>query len=249
MSEIYAGNVVRIAIDELGYQEKASNKDLDSKTANAGTGNWTKYARDLWEAVPHFFQGPKNGYDWCTILFDWCVYMASGKDSKRAQEALCYTGPYGAGCGPSVAYYKAAGRFWPRLADGEKLFIPKPGDQIFFGTESSVRHTGMVEYVDGGTVHTIEGNSGNMVRRRSYALSNPDILGYGRPKYDGDEPPTEALPFVDVKKGSWYYDAVKWAWENGIVAGTDETHFSPNKACTRAEVLEMIYAYNKSLNR
>lgn len=246
MSEIYASEVLRVAIAELGYIEKASNKDLDSKEANPGTNNWTKYARDLWAADPHFYQGPKNGYDWCTVFVDWCVYMASHRDSVRAQAAMCYTGPYGAGCGPSVAYYKAAGRFWPRLGDGGKLFTPKTGDQIFFGSASSVRHTGIVERVEGGTVHTIEGNSGNMVRRRSYALSNADILGYGRPRYDGDEPPAEVMPFTDVKKGSWYYDAVKWAWENGITAGTDETHFSPNRAITRAEVVQMMYSMSKN---
>ena len=156
--------------------EKASNRDLDSKTGNPGTGNWTKYARDLWAAEPHFYQGPKNGYEWCTVFVDWCIYMASGRDSRRAQKALYYTGPYGAGCGMSVRYYQAAGAWHS---------APEPGDQIFFGTASNVRHTGLVEKVENGMVYTIEGNSNHMVRRRTYALSDSSILGYGRPAYDG----------------------------------------------------------------
>ena len=245
MSKIYAADVVNIAAEEVGYIEKATNKDLDRYTGNPGTGNWTKYARDLWAANPHFYQGPKNGYDWCAVFFDWCVYMAADMDSRMAQDALYYTGPYGAGCGPSVAYYQAAGA-WNDRVYNNRLFVPKPGDQIFFGSASSVQHTGLVERVEDGVVYTIEGNSDNMVRRRSYALNNSYILGYGRPKYDGDSKPTE-LPFVDVPDDAWYHDAVAWAYENGITAGTDPTHFSPYENCTRAQVVQMLYKLNLSL--
>ena len=43
--------------------------------------------------------------------------------------------------------------------------------------------------------------------------------------------------FLDVKKSDWYYKAVMWAVEKGITAGTDATHFSPNKTCNRGEIL------------
>ena len=231
MANLYRDEVLRVAAEEVGYIEKASNQDLDSKTANPGAGNWTKYARDLWAADPHFYQGPKNGYEWCTIFVDWCVYVAAGRDSQRAQMALYYTGPYGAGCGPSVAYYKAA-KAWHSA--------PMPGDQIFFGTESNVRHTGLVEKVENGKVFTIEGNADNRVKRRSYLLTDGSILGYGRPNYDGDKKPA-SLPFSDVPKNAWYRDAVQWAWEKGVTGGTGEDRFSPNKTCTRAEVVTMLY--------
>ena len=231
MGKIYRDEVLRVAAEEVGYMEKASNRNLDSKTANAGSGNWTKYARDLWVADPHFYQGPKNGYDWCAVFVDWCVYEAAARDSARAQKALHYTGPYGAGCDASVAYYKAAGAWYQ---------TPKSGDQVFFGTQSAVRHTGLVEKVEGSRLYTIEGNSSNMVCRKSYALTDASILGYGRPAYDGASKPS-TLPFVDVKKNAWYYDAVVWAYENGITAGTDPTHFSPDKSCSRAELVQMIY--------
>lgn len=48
----------------------------------------------------------------------------------------------------------------------------------------------------------------------------------------------ESFRFEDVKKpGDSYYIPVCWAVEQGITAGTDETHFSPNKPCTRAEIV------------
>ena len=49
-------------------------------------------------------------------------------------------------------------------------------------------------------------------------------------------------PFVDVKKKHWYYDAVIWAVENGITGGTDATHFSPKRTCSRSEILQFLYA-------
>ncbi len=48
-------------------------------------------------------------------------------------------------------------------------------------------------------------------------------------------------PFRDVKDGAYYYDAVLWAAENGVVYGTDTTHFSPDKTCTRGQVVCFLY--------
>ncbi len=231
MSKIYISEVLRIAAEEVGYLEKATNDRLDDKTANAGPGNWTKYARDLWEAEPHFYQSCKNGYDWCAVFADWCRYMAGGKDATHAQAISFQTGPYGASCDFAVRYYKQAGAWYKE---------PQPGDQIFFGNANGAQHTGLVERVEGGVVYTIEGNSGNAVRRRSYSLTDGSILGYGRPAYDGAKKPKE-LPFVDVPQDAWYRDAVAWAWENGVTAGVDPTHFAPGRAITRAEVVQMLY--------
>ena len=48
-------------------------------------------------------------------------------------------------------------------------------------------------------------------------------------------------PFVDVDDGDYFRDAVLWAAEYGITTGTDERHFSPDKACTRAEVVTFLW--------
>lgn len=244
MSKIYVEDVLRIAAGEVGYLEKATNKDLDSQTGNPGKGNWTKYARDLFASKPSYYNGNKNGYDWCAVFVDWCLYKAAGNDAEAAQKALCYTGPYGAGCKSSVTYYKEAKRF--HLRDG---YTPKPGDQIFFGTSAStVHHTGLVESVSGTTVTTIEGNSGNSVRRCIYATDNDQIYGYGRPKYDGTKAPDAVSPdtgfsFEDVPEDAYYRKAVEWAVKSGIVAGTSKFTFSPKKKLTRADAVVMLYKF------
>ena len=48
-------------------------------------------------------------------------------------------------------------------------------------------------------------------------------------------------PFVDVKQGSWYEKAVMWAKEKRITTGTDAYHFSPNAACTRAQIVSFLW--------
>lgn len=49
------------------------------------------------------------------------------------------------------------------------------------------------------------------------------------------------VKFVDVPNNAWYRGAVQWAVENKITSGTDKTHFSPNKKCTRAEIVQFLW--------
>ena len=57
---------------------------------------------------------------------------------------------------------------------------------------------------------------------------------------------TSAMPFTDVPVGSYYYDAVLWAVENGITKGTSETRFSPDDTCTRAQIVAFLWRSEKS---
>lgn len=177
MSELQ--KVIDIALNEVGYIEKASNKNLDNKTANAGTANYNKYARDL-DNISGFYNGKKNGYDWCDIWVDWTFVKAVGVD--RALELLCQPKKStGAGCYFSMGFYIAKKQFFA---------TPKVGDQIFFGNGDDIYHTGLVYKVDSSKVYTIEGNTSkdgsgysNMVAKKSYPLGASYIAGYGRPKY------------------------------------------------------------------
>ena len=54
-------------------------------------------------------------------------------------------------------------------------------------------------------------------------------------------PGTTANPFRDVASGAYYYNAVLWAVEWGITTGTSATAFSPNKPCTRAQIVTFLY--------
>ena len=60
------------------------------------------------------------------------------------------------------------------------------------------------------------------------------------------EPKTNTMPFTDVNAGSYYYDAVLWAVENGITKGTSDTTFSPNMTCSRAQIVAFLWRSEKS---
>jgi len=168
-----ASEIVAIAKSQIGYKEKASNKNLDDNTANAGSANWTKYARDL--AAAGYYNGNKNGYAWCDVFVDWCFFKAYG--ATEGQRIQCQTGDCGAGCTYSMQYYKAQGRL---------DMNPKVGDQLFFrySGSSGADHTGIVVEVTASQIITVEGNSGDRVKQNTYSRSYGCIVGYGHPKYD-----------------------------------------------------------------
>ena len=59
-------------------------------------------------------------------------------------------------------------------------------------------------------------------------------------------PRSRTMPFADVPAGSYYYDAVLWAVENGITKGTSDTTFSPNDTCTRAQIVSFLWRSEKT---
>lgn len=60
------------------------------------------------------------------------------------------------------------------------------------------------------------------------------------------QPQGKPLPFTDVKAGSWYEDAIRWAYEQGITAGTSATAFSPDMTCTRGQVVTFLWRMHGS---
>lgn len=206
--------LLEIARKELGYHEKETNSNLDSPSTNSGDGNYTKYARDL--AAAGYYQASKQGFAWCDMFVDWCFLQLCDGNPKKAQEIICQSGPYGAGCEWSARYYKDVGRFYTNN--------PCPGDQIFF---SNYAHTGIVESVDNNIITTIEGNTSNMVARRTYDINSSKIDGYGRPRYDKEGESTVAPTVTGIvstgteadEKAIWDY-CKKMGMNDYGIAGT-----------------------------
>lgn len=147
----------------------------NSGSAGAGALNAARSQLGVREATGRNDGLPANRYSngrrepWCANFVAWSFRQA-GTPLPGNQRSLA-----------SVQYMedqmKANGMF--------HRGTPQPGDIIFFANRGGSdagrgRHVGIVEKVENGRVHTIEGNSSNAVRRRSYALNNPRISGYGR---------------------------------------------------------------------
>ena len=133
-------------------------------------------------------------------------------------------------------------------ANGQFVQDPQPGDWVLFDWNANKipDHIGTVEGVGKTTITTLEGNVGDAFKRL-IRQRDSKIMGYIRPKWPIETDPD--MPFVDVPKKAYYYNAVKWAVENGITSGTDKTHFSPNAKCTRAQIVTMLYAFYKLIKK
>lgn len=78
-------------------------------------------------------------------------------------------------CSDGVAWFEGKGQF----KDGS--YVPAAGDIIFFdwGNDGTIDYVGIVESVSKENVNTIEGNSGDAVKRHSYPIGDSRIYGYG----------------------------------------------------------------------
>ena len=199
--------VIDYALSQVGYHEKASNSQLDDFTANSGDQNWNKYAAYL-DTLSGFYNSQhKNGYAWCDIFVDFCFVHVYGRSA--AQFLLCQPdNSAGAGCSFSAQYFRNKGQFHEKN--------PQPGDQIFFGSGwGSVWHTGLVVAVSDSYVTTIEGNTSDQVAKRTYRINDPNIFGYGRPRWgtpdegEADPPAQTEEPKPPVEEPVKYQYDVK----------------------------------------
>lgn len=136
-------------------------------------------------------------------FIDWCFYKAVGLD--RARELLI---GWSAGCVQDWYWLKSAGRI---------VSNPQRGDLIFF---RNLSHIGIIENIEGNTIHTIEGNTSNSaeliinggcVARKTYSKSSSAIYGYARPAYSYDDngdiivtpsQPSNTIVYSLIRKGS-----------------------------------------------
>lgn len=109
--------------------------------------------------------------EWCAIFVSWCANQTGNLNSAVPKFALCEDG---------IRWYQSRGQ-WAARGDT----TPVAGDIIFFdwGADGNPDHVGIVVGSDGTNVYTVEGNSGDQVRTKSYALNSNVIFGYGLPNY------------------------------------------------------------------
>lgn len=110
--------------------------------------------------------------EWCACFVSWCAeqcgYIESGLIPKFS------------GCIDGSNWFKSNGQW------ADRNYEPKAGDIIFFDWEGdgSTDHVGIVEKCENGTVYTVEGNSGDACRTRTYSVGSSVIYGYGIPAYN-----------------------------------------------------------------
>ena len=154
--------------NQVGYLEKRSNANLDSKTANAGYGNYTKYSRDVNDMGLMGCQGQP----WCATYQFWNCAKIFGK-----AKALEIMGNGFYNCNSVKAHSRSKGTWHS---------TPKLGALVIFRNGA---HIGRVIRISGNTIYTNEGNTssgglnhveanGGCVAEKSYTIGNSQIDGY-----------------------------------------------------------------------
>lgn len=159
--------MIKIAENEVGYLEKKTNSQLDSKTANAGYNNYTKYWRDVYSSY--------QTQPWCACFVSWVFMKAFGLNKAKT---LLKHWPY--------VYCPTLGAKFTKYAN------PQKGDIVIFYRGGTFAHTGIVTKVDGDKFWAIEGNTsgasgivanGGGVCRKSYYNSQLPGTKFCRPNY------------------------------------------------------------------
>lgn len=167
--------LIAIEEEELGYLEKKSNAQLDSKTANAGYNNYTKYWRDinkwgLFKYAADWAGGPD--WSWCAGLQTWCFVKAFG--AEAAKKLLLHL--------PFISCQVMGTKAKSKLKS-----TAKRGDIVLFSKSGVFKHTGLVYKVDSSYVYTIEGNTssksgvvanGGAVAKKKYSLATIKKAGH-----------------------------------------------------------------------
>ena len=165
-------------------------------------------ARMLTMAVPELGRNNSvyfNGYtgEWCHRFADWLAMHAGQPKTRIPNTSNCGVGivwfvndaqsggfffKNAAHKARMISAYPAIDHLAPTLTNAEAAYIPSPGDYIYFRwtnapASTNVSHVGIVRTVTDTALTTFEGNSGDQVVSRTFALDNAQIVGYGKPQY------------------------------------------------------------------
>lgn len=122
-----------------------------------------------------WYTGKADGANWCATFVSWCADQAGILNTAIPKFQSCDAG---------VKWFKDKNQFdyVSRYGGGG---LPARGKIIFFckGNKNDSTHVGIVTKVEGNKVYTVEGNTSNTVKERSYDTNNSRILGYASPNY------------------------------------------------------------------
>lgn len=143
-----------------------SNELVNLALSQLGNKGGEKYWR---------WAGLSSRCEWCALFVSWC----GDKTGLRAAGQI----PYFSFVSDGVSFYKNKGKWIDgsevNTSNCDKLIYP--GMIIFFDWEPDGKpnHVGIVTKVENGRIYTVEGNSSDAVRERSYSANSDHIFGFG----------------------------------------------------------------------
>ena len=180
-------DIVNIAKSQIGYHEGKNSSQLSG--TSDGTNNYTEFGRWI---------GRQDM--WCSIFVSWCAYNAGVSTSVINKTASTVNG---------LQQFIDQKRAYTRANVAAGKYTPKAGDIVYFKNNRNnniTNHVGIVTNYSGSTLYTVEGNSGDRVKPKSYKISDTYIVYICSPNYDNKSvdggKDTGNVEFVTLKSGS-----------------------------------------------
>lgn len=229
-------DLITIAKNEEGYIEKASNANLDSKTVNKGTNNYTKYSRDVNNVGLMGCQGQA----WCATYQFWLELQTFGKEQALKNWNMTGNTYVGYNCFATYNAFKAAGKagMTPKLGALVIFTFSHMGRVIDIYTKNGVKKYSCAE---GNTSSNLNDRNGGQVKikeRDFYDTST--IKGFCYIDYDVvEEQPKKSGWYQEdggwrfylgntgnYVKNDWYLDdSGQWAWFDGAGMAIHDTWY------------------------
>jgi glucan-binding YG repeat protein len=192
-------NLIQRAYAEEGYIEKASNMCLDSKLANKGSNNYTKYSRDIDNVGLMGCQAQA----WCATHQFWLEVQEYGVDKALEHWNMTRKSYVGYNCFSTYTKFENVGKVG---------HTPKLGALVVF----TFSHMGRVISIDnthktfqceeGNTSSNLADRNGGQVKIKTRSFYDSTIKGFCYIDYDSDEPPMpQTVGWVQESNGRWRY--------------------------------------------
>lgn len=159
-----------------------------------GSNNYNAYA----PIVAQLYGANLQNQPWCDIFVDAAFCKCFGLQ-KAMELTYQYKGCGGAACRNSAQFYKDNHAYYQ---------VPEVADQVFFYVDGVENHTGIVEFVTADSITTIEGNTSDSVKRKTYSRTNVTIAGYGRPRWEvlEDTPDTGTSEPIEIRRNYFHLE-------------------------------------------
>ena len=229
-------------VDDIGYKSLQDAVDAAAKGATIVLNSGTSHTLNLNTTKSVTV---KNSTGAKTSI----TFNGTAKDiADNGEETFSYTRPSSGGPGSSGGSISAPTTYAVNVNAATNGAVAADKKTASKGTTVTVTASPSKGYVvdavkvvdkDGKDV-AVTGKDGK------YVFTMPASAVTVTGSFKAETPAPVALPFTDVKSGNWFYDAVKYAYAQGLMTGTSATTFAPNGTMNRAMIVTVLYRLEKS---
>ena len=199
-------------------------------------------------SVEYFLSTPKRGAKTFTIEDGCAVFTITKFSTFEVSGTQTYVEPSSGGPGSSGGSISAPTTYAVNVNAATNGAVAADKKTASKGTTVTVTASPSKGYVvDAVKVVDKDGKDVAVTEKDGkYVFTMPGSAVTVTGSFKAETPAPVALPFTDVKSGNWFYDAVKYAYEQGLMTGTSATTFAPNGTMNRAMIVTVLYRLEKS---